>query len=85
MNSLQVKIISSTIGLLMIISCGKSYNCKCTGITTIKNGTTTTTTKLETASSEKYLKRETARLMCVNNEAMSSSPTSTIESTCILE
>jgi Na+-transporting NADH:ubiquinone oxidoreductase subunit NqrF len=85
MNSLKIKSILFLFAVIIISSCGKNYNCKCTAIATTKSGSTTTTTKIETVNSDRYRKQETARLMCENLKTMSASASATTESTCILE
>jgi len=66
-------------------SCGKSYNCTCTSTSSINTGGGITTNSMQTVTSEKYNKRETARLMCEDVASMSSSPSATTQNTCILE
>ena len=72
-------------GLLLISSCGKEYNCICTAVISTKSGSAISTQTYETVSSDRYRKKETARLMCENLKNLGSTPTTTTEGTCILE
>lgn len=86
MNSKMMKIIIGLFIVILASSCGKDYTCKCTATTTTtKAGSNPETYKLETSNSDKYRKRETARLMCENAGTTSSSPSATSITTCTLQ
>ena len=85
MKLFKFKFIFFLFGILSISSCGKEYNCKCTSVISTKSGSAISTQTNETVSSDRYNKKETARLMCENLKTLSSTATTTSQSTCILE
>ena len=68
--------------VLVLCSCGKNYDCVCTSISKGSSGLNNT---IETVTTDRFRKKETARLMCENIKQMSTSPSATTQLTCVLK
>lgn len=73
------------LSFVVFISCGKNYNCTCTSESTTASGSGTTTTKIENTTTDRYHKKEVARKMCEDTKVNSTSPSATLQTTCVLQ